>query len=68
MSARYDGVLPLILSAYNAGPTRATRWKQYPEISDLLRFTERIPFVETRGYVKNVRRNLGIYRVLYGQN
>ena len=68
MSARYDGVLPLILSAYNAGPTRATRWKQYPEISDLLRFTERIPFVETRGYVKNVRRNLGIYGVLYGQN
>ena len=68
MSARYDGVLPLILSAYNAGPTRATRWKQYPEISDLLRFTERIPFVETRGYVKNVRRNLGIYRVLYGKN
>ena len=68
MSARYDGVLPLILSAYNAGPTRATRWKQYPEISDLLRFTERIPFVETRGYVKNVRRNLGIYGILYGQN
>ena len=68
MSARYDGVLPLILSAYNAGPTRATRWKQYPEISDLLRFTERIPFVETRGYVKNVRRNVGIYGVLYGQN
>ncbi|HIN79116.1 MAG TPA: hypothetical protein EYM97_09815, partial [Gemmatimonadetes bacterium] len=68
MSARYDGVLPLILSAYNAGPTRATRWQRYPEVSDLLRFTERIPFVETRGYVKNVRRNLGIYRVLYGQN
>ena len=67
MSARYDGVLPLILSAYNAGPTRATRWKQYPEISDLLRFTERIPFVETRGYVKNVRRNLGVYGILYGQ-
>ena len=67
MSARYDGVLPLILSAYNAGPTRATRWKLYPEISDLHRFTERIPFVETRGYVKNVRRNLGVYGILYGQ-
>ena len=65
MSGRYDGVLPLILSAYNAGPTRATRWKQYPEISDLVRFTERIPFVETRGYVKNVTRNLEVYRVLY---
>ena len=67
MSARYDHDLPLVLSAYNAGPTRATRWRRYPEASDPLRFTERIPFVETRGYVKSVRRNLGLYRVLYGQ-
>ena len=66
MTRRFDGALPLVLSAYNAGPTRATRWRQYPEVSDELRFTERIPFVETRGYVKNVRRNLGLYRVLYG--
>jgi soluble lytic murein transglycosylase len=67
MSARYDGDLPLVLSAYNAGPTRATRWRRYPEASDPLRFTERIPFEETRGYVKNVRRNLGLYQLLYGQ-
>ncbi len=67
MSARYDGDLPLILSAYNAGPTRATRWRRYPEAGDWLRFTERIPFEETRGYVKNVRRNLGVYRELYGR-
>ena len=66
MSERYDGVLPLVLSAYNAGPTRATRWRRYPEASDPLRFTERIPFEETRGYVKNVRRNLGLYQILYG--
>ena len=68
MSRRYDNDLPLVLSAYNAGPTRATRWRRYPEASDPLRFTERIPFVETRGYVKNVRRNLGLYRVLYSQD
>ena len=68
MSRRYDNDLPLVLSAYNAGPTRATRWRRYPEASDPLRFTERIPFTETRGYVKNVRRNVGIYRVLYGQD
>jgi len=67
MSRRYDNDLPLVLSAYNAGPTRATRWRRYPEASDPLRFTERIPFTETRGYVKSVRRNLGLYRVLYGQ-
>jgi len=66
MSERYDHDLPLVLSAYNAGPTRATRWRRYPEVSDPMRFTERIPIVETRGYVKSVRRNLGLYRVLYG--
>ena len=68
MNRRYQGDLPLVLSAYNAGPTRATRWRRYPEASDPPRFTERIPFDETRGYVKNVRRNLGIYQVLYGQD
>jgi soluble lytic murein transglycosylase len=68
MSRRYDGDLPLVLSAYNAGPTRATRWRRYPEASDPLRFTERIPFDETRGFVKNVRRNLGVYRLLYGED
>jgi soluble lytic murein transglycosylase len=68
MSRRYDHDLPLVLSAYNAGPTRATAWRQFPEASDPLRFTERIPFDETRGYVKNVRRNLSLYRALYGED
>jgi soluble lytic murein transglycosylase len=68
MSRRYDDELPLVLSAYNAGPTRATRWRRYPEAADPLRFTERIPFVETRGYVKSVRRNVGLYRAIYGQD
>jgi soluble lytic murein transglycosylase len=66
MSRRYDHDLPLVLSAYNAGPTRATAWRRFPEASDPVRFTERIPFDETRGYVKSVRRNLGLYRALYG--
>jgi soluble lytic murein transglycosylase len=67
MTRRYDGDLGLVLSAYNAGPTRATRWSAYPESSDPHRFTERIPIEETRGYVKSVRRNLGLYRALYGE-
>ncbi|MDH5757992.1 MAG: transglycosylase SLT domain-containing protein [Gemmatimonadota bacterium] len=65
MSRRYDQDLPLVLSAYNAGPTRANRWRRFPEASDPNRFTERIPFTETRGYVKNVRRNRELYQVLY---
>jgi soluble lytic murein transglycosylase len=63
---RYGPDLPLVLSAYNAGPTRATRWRRFPEAVDPLRLTERIPFAETRGYVKNVTRNARLYEVLYG--
>ena len=69
MEQRYsDGELPLVLSAYNAGPTRARRWRQLPEFEDLLRFTERIPFDETRGYVKSITRNIGLYQFLYGED
>jgi soluble lytic murein transglycosylase len=65
MLERFGPELPLVLSAYNAGPTRANRWKDFPEHADPLRFTERIPFTETRGYVKNVTRNRELYRALY---
>jgi soluble lytic murein transglycosylase len=69
MERRYsEGKLPLVLSAYNAGPTRARRWRQFPEFEDLLRFTERIPFDETRGYVKNITRNVALYQFLYGDD
>ncbi len=63
---RYGGDIPLVLSAYNAGPTRANRWRTFPEAADPHRFTERIPFAETRGYVKNVTRNRALYRWLHG--
>ncbi len=63
---RYDADIPLVLSAYNAGPTRANRWRRLPEAEDPHRFTERIPFAETRGYVKAVTRNRALYRWLYG--
>jgi soluble lytic murein transglycosylase len=63
---RFGEDLSILLSAYNAGPTRATRWREYPEAGDLTRFVERIPFSETRGYVKNVLLNREIYAWLYG--
>lgn len=63
---RYDGDLPLALSGYNAGPHRADVWQDFPEAADPLQFTERIPYAETRDYVKRIRRNLAIYEALYG--
>lgn len=62
---RHDHSLPLALSAYNAGPARAARWREFPEAADTERLVERIPFAETRGYVRNVTRNAAVYRYLY---
>lgn len=54
------------LAAYNAGLDRVRRWQsirgvdQDPEV-----FVERIPFAETRDYVKKVLRNTAMYHALY---
>jgi soluble lytic murein transglycosylase len=62
----YDGSLPSVFSAYNAGPHRINAWKEFPEYVDEELFTERIPFRETRDYVKILTRNIALYRGLYG--
>jgi soluble lytic murein transglycosylase len=61
----YDGSLPSVFGAYNAGPGRIRTWSAYPEYRDEELFTERIPFQETRDYVKILTRNMAIYRGLY---
>ena len=53
------------LAAYNAGESRVTRWSKKKGADDPEIFTERIPFTETRDYVKSVLRNREFYRVLY---
>jgi soluble lytic murein transglycosylase len=64
----YDERLPVVLSAYNAGPSRVARWRRiFPEFPDDELFSERIPFSETRDYVKIVQHNARMYRALYGQ-
>ena len=56
------------LAAYNAGDGRVARWLKKPGASDPEMFVERIPFVETRDYVRIVLRNRDIYRALYFTN
>jgi soluble lytic murein transglycosylase-like protein len=62
---RFEQHLPLALSAYNAGPTRAKRWKKkladFP--ADL--WIEMIPIQETRTYIKLILRNLYFYQQMY---
>jgi soluble lytic murein transglycosylase len=54
------------LAAYNAGQSRVTRWSRRPGADDPELFTEWIPYVESRDYVRVVQRNAAVYRVLYG--
>jgi len=62
----FAGRLPVVLAAYNAGPHRITRWSEFPEFADDETFSERIPFAETRDYVKIVQNNARIYAALWG--
>lgn len=64
--SRWDGSLPSVFAAYNAGPNRMQAWQRFPEYPDEELFTERIPYRETRDYVKILTRNIAIYRGLYG--
>ena len=62
---RYQGNLVLALTGYNAGPARASRWReQWPGVPTD-EFIERIPLDETRNYVKLILRNLMMYERLY---
>ncbi len=52
------------LAAYNAGPHNARRWlKSFPS-EDPDAFVERIPYKETRLYIKLVLKNYSIYKAL----
>ncbi|MEO5800100.1 MAG: transglycosylase SLT domain-containing protein [Gemmatimonadales bacterium] len=67
------------LAAYNAGGTPVDRWSATPldgrvrsgeairaPIGDIELFVERIPYVETRDYVRIIIRNYAMYQLLYG--
>jgi len=62
---RRGAPLEKVLAAYNAGEARVARWSQKAGAADPEIFTERIPFVETRDYVRIVLRNRAFYGSLY---
>ncbi|MGB5298739.1 MAG: transglycosylase SLT domain-containing protein, partial [Thiogranum sp.] len=51
---RYNGSPVLAAAAYNAGPHRVSRWLPTGKSMDASLWMERIPFKETRHYVRRV--------------
>lgn len=61
----WDGNVPLAVASYNAGYGNVRKWvNAYGDPrrgTDVLRWIERIPFMETRGYVQRVVENSVVY-------
>lgn len=66
LSKSFDGQIPLIAAAYNAGPHRVHGWLLSFGSLDMDEFIEHIPFLETREYVRRVVANASVYSSLYG--
>ena len=66
VQATLDGSPVLATAAYNAGPTRAQRWRDSRPMEAAI-YIESIPFSETRDYVKKVMSNAMYYAMRFGQ-
>jgi soluble lytic murein transglycosylase len=64
---RYSNNWYKAIAAYNAGEGAVDRWEREISTDDEEEFVERIPYLETRAYVKLVMRNHRIYSRLYDQ-
>ncbi|WP_338069668.1 murein transglycosylase [Photobacterium lutimaris] len=63
MLEQYDNNRIFAFAAYNAGPSRVTRWRNGTDGRlDVYAFIEAIPFNETRGYVQNIL----MFEIYYG--
>ncbi|TFH32660.1 MAG: hypothetical protein E4H00_00910 [Myxococcales bacterium] len=64
LAIEFDHVYPLSIAAYNAGKSRVRRWLKESKKMELDRFVERIPFNETRNYVRRVTTHYARYSYL----
>jgi soluble lytic murein transglycosylase len=62
----FGGTPEYALAGYNAGPHRVREWLAKGTYRDIHEFVESIPFTETREYVQAIKRNVLVYRRLYG--
>jgi soluble lytic murein transglycosylase len=66
--AKFNGVVPYAVAAYNAGPHRVQSWEDGPVEGDaMVDWIETIPFTETRNYVQRVLENAFVYSAKLGR-
>lgn len=63
--SEYSNNSLLAVASYNAGPSNVSSWIERMSIRDPDEFVEKIPFPETKGYVKSVFGNYWNYMRLY---
>ena len=73
MAGRFNGNVVMVSAAYNAGPSRPTRWMDaYGDPRegdiDIVDWIEMIPFRETQNYVMRVTESLPVYRARMGKD
>ena len=66
VQTQLDGSPVLATAAYNAGPSRAQRWRTAAPMEAAV-YIESIPFTETRDYVRKVMSNAMYYAARFGQ-
>ena len=62
----FEGLVPLAVGAYNAGPGRMRGWLRKAKDAPLDTIVERLPSQQTRHYVRSVMHAWATYRDLYG--
>lgn len=67
LDKQYDGHIPTLLAAYNAGTGNVYKWRNNKEYSLDGVIIDYIPFGETRLYIKKVILNFKFYTYLYGR-
>lgn len=56
------------LASYNAGPNIVNQWKAKYGVDDLEEFVEKIPYQETREYIKQIYKNYWVYNCIYNSS
>ena len=65
LDERFEGNLPIVMAAYNAGHNRVREWLDNPEYSSDGKQLENIPYEETDNYVKKVTKAYEKYKEYY---